>query len=323
MTLFRKLARSILATCLLVSTGVAGAAYPDKPITLIVPFAPGGANDAVARIVAQELGKVLRQSVVIDNRPGAGGMVGTELVVNAEPSGYTLLLISAAHAINSSIYAKLRYDPVNSFTPVSQLTNASYVLVVNKDLPANSISELIALGKARPGSLFYASSGKGSAPHLAAALFANMAHIDMVHVPYKGGGPALIDVMRGDITMYFASLSSAMPQLRTNKIRALGVTTSARSPALPDIPTISEAGLTGYELAGWYGIVAPAKMPKAIVAQLNEALAKVLANPQVRAHLLEQGEQPAGGSAENFGKFIKAEVDKYANIVRSAKIAPE
>jgi tripartite-type tricarboxylate transporter receptor subunit TctC len=308
---------------LLVWAGAANAAYPDKPIILIVPFAPGGANDAVARIVANELTKSLRQSVVIDNRPGAGGMVGTEMVANAKPDGYTLLLISAAHAINSSIYAKLRYDAVNSFAPVSQLTNASYVLVVNKDLPVTSVSELVALAKAQPGALFYASSGKGGAPHLAGALFANMANLDIVHVPYKGGGPALLDLMRGDVTMYFASLSSAMPHLRANKIRALGVTTSVRAPALPNTPTMSEAGLRGYELAGWYGLVAPAKTPKAIVAQLNEALAKVLENPQVRTQLLEQGEQPFGSKAEDFAKFIKAEVDKYANITRSAKITPE
>jgi tripartite-type tricarboxylate transporter receptor subunit TctC len=323
MNLFRKVARSILIFCLLVWAGAANAAYPDKPITLIVPFAPGGANDAVARIVANELAKLLRQSVVIDNRPGAGGMVGTELVASARPDGYTLLLISAAHAINSSIYAKLRYDPVDSFAPISQLTNASYVLVVNKDLPATSVSELVALGKARPDALFYASSGKGSAPHLAGALFANMANIEIVHVPYKGGGPALLDLMRGDVTMYFASLSSALPHLRANKIRALGVTTSVRAPALPNTPTMSEAGVPGYELAGWYGLVAPAKTPRAIVAQLNEALAKVLENPQVRTQLLEQGEQPFGSKAEDFARFIKTEVDKYANITRSAKITPE
>jgi tripartite-type tricarboxylate transporter receptor subunit TctC len=320
MTRFNKFACSALAFALLAVAGAANAAYPEKQITLVVPFAPGGANDAVGRIVAQELSKELRQSIVIDNRGGAGGMLGTEYVANAAPDGYTLLLISAAHAINGSIHSKMRYDPVTSFTPVSQLTNAAYVLVVNKDLPAKTMSDLIALGKSQPGRLNYASSGIGSAPHLAGIMFSKMAGVDIMHVPYKGGGPAMVDLLRGDVSMYFSSLSSAMTHLRANNIRALGVTTTTRVAALPNTPSMSEAGLPGYELPGWYGLVAPAKTPTAIVSQLNDALAKVLANPKVRAQLTEQGEEPVGSKAEDFAKLIKAEVDKYAKIVRDAKI---
>lgn len=323
MAIFSKFASLAIACWLLGMSSAAYADYPDQPITLVVPFAPGGANDAVARIVTQELSKVLRQTIIIDNRPGAGGMIGTELVSNAKPNGYTLLLVSAAHVINSSIYENLRYDPLTSFVPVSQLTSASYVLVVHKDLPATSVLELIALGKARPGTLNYASSGKGSAPHLAGALFASMANIDLIHVPYKGGAPALLDLMRGDVTMYFASLSSALPQLRANKIRALSVSTATRVPALPNTPTMIEAGVSGYELAGWYGLLAPAKTPKVIVAQLNEALTKVFASPQVNALLREQGEQPVGSKGEDFARFLKAEVEKYVSITRSANIVRE
>jgi len=323
MSFFGKLAPSLIGCLALVCSVAANAAFPEKQITLVVPFTPGGANDAVARIVAQGLGKELQKNVVVDNRPGAGGMLGTGLVASAEPNGYTLLLISAAHAISGSIYAKMSYDPIKSFSPIAQLTSAPYILVVKQDSPVSSVSELISLAKSKPGSLNYASSGKGSAPQLSGAMFASMANLDMVHIAYKGGGPALMDLMRGDITMYFSSYSSATSLLKSNKIRALGVTSGVRSPSLPDTPTIAEAGLPGFELTGWYGIVAPANTPKAIVAQLNAALVKVLATPEVRAQLLTQGEKPTVSSAEDFSDFIKTEITKYANIARLAKIIPE
>ena len=300
------------------------AAYPEKPITLIVPFAAGGANNAIARIVAQELTSVLGQSVVVDNRAGAGGALGSDLVAKAAADGYTILIASSAHAINPSVHKQMPYNTLNDFATIKQVTkDAPYVVIVGDRQPIQTISDVIALAKAKPGSVSYASSGNGGAPHLAGALLGHLAGVELTHVPYKGGGPALVDVMRGEVTLYFASLTTALPQLKAGKVRAIAVSTAARSTNLPNVPTIAESGIPDFAISSWYGILAPAKTSPAIVAQLNAALAKVLALPTVQARLAEQGEEVNIGSPEAFHQKITSEIAKYARIVDVAKIPRE
>ena len=300
------------------------AAYPDKPITLIVPFAAGGANNAIARILAQELSMVLGQSVVVDNRPGAGGALGSDLVAKSAPDGYTILISSSAHAINPSVHVRMPYNTLTDFAAVMQVTRvAPYVVIVGENQPVKTIMDVIALAKAKPGSVSYASSGNGGAPHLAGALLAHMAGVEMTHVPYKGGGPALIDIMRGEVTFYFASLTTALPQIKAGKVKAIAVSTATRSPDLPQVPTIAESGVPGFEIASWYGILAPAKTPPAIIDQLHAALTKVLALPSVQSRLAEQGEAPNIGTPDAFNRFIAAETAKFAKIVEIAKVPRE
>ena len=300
------------------------AAYPEKPITLIVPFAAGGANNAIARIVAQELTSVLGQPVVVDNRAGAGGALGSDLVAKSAADGYTILIASSAHAINPSVHKQMPYNTLNDFATIMQVTkDAPYVVIVGDGQPIQNISDVIALAKAKPGSVSYASSGNGGAPHLAGALLGHLAGVELTHVPYKGGGPALVDVMRGEVTLYFASLTTALPQLKAGKVRAIAVSTAARSTNLPNVPTIAESGIPDFAISSWYGILAPAKTPPAIVAQLNAALAKVLALPAVQARLAEQGEEANIGTPEAFHQKIASEIAKYARIVDVAKIPRE
>jgi tripartite-type tricarboxylate transporter receptor subunit TctC len=301
----------------------AQAVYPEKPITLVVPFAPGGANDILGRIIAQSLSLELKQSVIVENKPGAGTTIGAEYVANAKADGYTLLLVSAAHVISSSIYTKLRYDPIRNFTPVAQLTNSAYVLVTSKDSPIKTVQDIIKLASKEPNKITYASSGIGSAPHLAGALLAAKGGIDMVHIPYKGGGPALLDVMRGDTDIYFASQSGALPFIQSDKLRALGVSTSVRTAALQNVPTIKELGIPGFELSGWYGIVAPSQMPSTIVQQLNSVIKKILSKEDVQAILAKHGEQAYTSKPENFGQFLIAEQKKYQEIIQIAKVEKE
>ena len=300
------------------------AAYPEKPITLIVPFAAGGANNAIARIVAQELTSVLGQPVVVDNRAGAGGALGSDLVAKSAADGYTILIASSAHAINPSVHKQMPYNTLNDFATIMQVTkDAPYVVIVGDGQPIKNIGDVIALAKAKPGSVSYASSGNGGAPHLAGALLGHLAGVELTHVPYKGGGPALVDVMRGEVTLYFASLTTALPQLKAGKVRAIAVSTAARSINLPNVPTIAESGIPDFAISSWYGILAPAKTPPAIVAQLNAALAKVLALPAVQARLAEQGEEANIGTPEAFHQKIASEIAKYARIVDIAKIPRE
>ena len=319
--------RRMIAAMLLVACALgtpAFAAYPDKPITLIVPFAAGGANNAIARILAQELSMVLGQSVVVDNRPGAGGALGSDLVAKSAPDGYTILISSSAHAINPSVHVRMPYNTLTDFAAVMQVTRvAPYVVIVGENQPVKTIMDVIALAKAKPGSVSYASSGNGGAPHLAGALLAHMAGVEMTHVPYKGGGPALIDIMRGEVTFYFASLTTALPQIKAGKVKAIAVSTVTRSPDLPQVPTIAESGVPGFEIASWYGILVPAKTPPAIIDQLHAALTKVLALPSVQSRLAEQGEAPNIGTPDAFNRFIAAETAKFAKIVEIAKVPRE
>jgi len=311
-----KILPRVLGAALLAGSACAVQAqsYPAKPITFIVPFAPGGANDTVARIIARAAEKKLGTTIVVDNKGGAGGTIGTEAVARAAADGYTILLASAAHAINPLVYPKLSYDAVKDFTPIIQLTESPYVLVVGKSVKASSLQDVVGLAKASPGHLTYASSGTGSAPHLAGAMFGDMAHIDIQHVPYKGGAPALVDVIRGEVTMYFSSVPSAAPHLHSGAVRALAVSTAKRVAALPDVPTVAESGIPGYELAGWYGVLAPANTPANVVAALSAAFNDAIKDSAVRKQLETEGSTPVGGSPDVLAERIRKDLAKFAKM---------
>ena len=293
--------------------------YPTKPIRLVVPFPPGGATDILARDVAQKLTEAWGQSVIVDNRPGAGGNIGSELVAKSSPDGYTLEMGTVGtHAINASLYAKMPYDHVRDFTPVILVAGVPNVLVVNPALPANSVAELIAYAKANPGKLNFASSGNGTSIHLSGELFKVMAGVQITHIPYKGSTPALQDLLGGQVQMMFDNLPPSLPQIKAGKLRALGVTTLTRAPALPDVPTLSESGLPGFEASSWFGILAPAGTPAPIVAKLNAEIAKWLATPEAKEKLAKQGANAAGGTPDDFAKHIAAETAKWAKVVKDS-----
>ena len=323
--MFRKALRVLWGVAIVAVLAAAGGAlaqapaYPSKPIRLVVPFPPGGATDILAREVAQKLTEAWGQSVVVDNRPGAGGNIGAELVARAAPDGYTLLMGTVGtHAINASLYAKLPYDHVKDFAPVILVAGVPNVLVVNPALPVNTVAELIAYAKANPGKLNFASSGNGTSIHLSGELFKVMAGVQMTHVPYKGSAPAVADLISGQVQLMFDNLPPSLPQIKAGKLRALAVTSATRAPALPDVPTIAEAGLPGFEASSWFGVLAPAGTPPAIVARLNAEIAKWLASPEAREKLSKQGANAAGGSPEDFAKHIAAETTKWAKVVKDS-----
>jgi len=294
-------------------------AYPAKPIRIVVPFPAGGATDILARAAAQRLTEAWGQSVVVDNRPGAGGNIGAELVAKSAPDGYTLLMGTVGtHAINASLYAKMPYDHVKDFAPVILVAGVPNVLVVNPAVPANSVQELIAYAKANPGKLNFASSGSGTSIHLSGELFKVMAGVQMTHVPYKGSAPALQDLIGGQVQLMFDNLPPSLPQIKAGKLRALGVTSAARAPALPDTPTIAESGLPGFEASSWFGLLAPAGTPPAVIARLNGEVAAWLGTPEAKEKLLALGANAAGGTPEDFAKHIAAETAKWAKVVRES-----
>ena len=298
--------------------------YPSKPVRFVVPLAPGGTTDVLARLVGEKLSASLGQQFVVDNKPGAGGNVGTAQVAKAEPDGYTLLMGTVGtHAINASIYPSLPYDPVQDFAPVTLVATVPNVLVVNPEVPANSVAELIALAKEKPGELNFASSGNGTSIHLSGELFKAMTGVDIVHVPYKGSGPAVVDLLGGQVEMMFDNLPSSAPQIKAGKLRPLGVTSKERSPTLPDVPTIAEAGVPGYEALSWFGVLVPAGTPNAIVAKLQDEIAKALADPAMRERFAELGAVPVGGTPAEFANFISAETAKWAKVVQDAGIKLE
>ena len=294
-------------------------AYPTKPIRIVVPFPPGGATDILARDVGQKLTEAWGQQVIVDNRPGAGGNIGSELVAKAAPDGYTLEMGTVGtHAINASLYAKMPYDNVKDFVPIILVAAVPNVLEVNPSVPVNSVAELIAYAKANPGKLNFASSGNGTSIHLSGELFKAMAGVEMTHVPYKGSAPALQDLIGGQVQLMFDNLPPSLPQIKAGKLRALAVTSSTRAPALPDVPTVAEAGLPGFEASSWFGLLAPAGTPPAIVAKINAEVAKWLATPEAKENLSKQGANAAGGTPEDFAKHIAAETAKWAKVVKAS-----
>jgi tripartite-type tricarboxylate transporter receptor subunit TctC len=297
----------------------AQAPYPTKPIRIVVPFPAGGATDILARAAAQRLTEAWGQSVVVDNRPGAGGNIGAELVAKSAPDGYTLLMGTVGtHAINASLYAKMPYDHVKDFAPVILVAGVPNVLVVNPAVPANSVQELIAYAKANPGKLNFASSGAGTSIHLSGELFKVMAGVQMMHVPYKGSAPALQDLIGGQVQLMFDNLPPSLPQIKAGKLRALGVTSASRASALPDTPTIAESGLTGFEASSWFGLLAPAGTPPAVIGRLNGEIATWLGTPEAKEKLLALGANAAGGTPEDFAKHIAAETAKWAKVVKES-----
>jgi len=289
--------------------------YPAKPIRLVVPLAPGGTTDTLARIIGQRFNDSFGWPVIVDNRPGAGGNIGNEVVARAAADGYTLLMTTPPLVINPSLM-KVGYAPLSDYTPISLVASIPVVLAVHPSVPARSVKDLIALAKSNPGKYNYASSGNGGGPHLSAALFASMAGIDVIHVPYRGSGPALSDLLGGQVHMQFSGLPPLLPFIKSGKLRALGVAGARRSVTLPDVPTISQAGLPGYESASWQGLAAPAKLPKHITARIHAEIAKFIAVRENQSRLIELGAEPIGSSPEEFSVFIKAEFEKWARVIR-------
>ena len=299
------------------------ASFPSKPITLIVPATAGGAIDITARLIAQKLTDAWGKAVVIDNRSGATGTIGTDAVAKAAPDGYTLVLVASSHAINPSMFKKLPYDTVKSFEPVILTHIVPLMLVVTNSLGPKTVAELIAYGKAHPGDLTFASSGPGGAPHMSGELFKSMAKIDMLHVPYKGSTAAHADLLSGRTSLMFDTVAAINPHVKAGSVRALAVTTAKRSSAAPDVPTMAEAGLKGYETSTWGGVLAPAGTPKDVVAKLNAEMNKALAAADVRAKMLGAGIEPAGGSPKDFADFMQGEIAKWAAVAKAAGIEPE
>jgi tripartite-type tricarboxylate transporter receptor subunit TctC len=302
------------------AVGTAQAQYPAKPVRWVVPFPPGGGSDTLARIMSPKFGEVLGQQVVIDNRPGAGANIGAEVAAKAPPDGYTILMGNVAHAINMSLYAKPGYEIVKDFAPVNLLASTPNIVVVHPSLPVRSIQQLVALAKARPGELDVASSGAGSSAHLAGELFNSLAGTRMNHVPYKGGGPAVAALVAGEVSVGFATMPSVISHVKSGKMRGLAVTTAKRSPATPDLPTVSESGLKGYEAGTWYGLLVPVATPKDAITRLHAESMKVIATPEVKQRLDTAGFETIGSTPAEFGSYIRSEVEKWTKVVRTAGV---
>ncbi len=298
--------------------------YPQRPVRFIVPFAPGGGTDVPARLLAPKLTDAMGQQFLVDNRAGANGIVGTDVTAKAVPDGYTVLIVPSGHTINASLYPKLPYDTVKDFASISLIANGAYILVTNSALPVKSVSELIALAKSKPGVMQFGSGGVGNANHLAAELFNLKAGIQLVHVPYKGGGPLMNDLLGGHISMLFATIGTVGAQVHAGKLRALAVTTATRASAFPDIPTMAEAGVPGYEVSGWYALLAPAGTPAPIVNRLSDEMAKIVVAPDVRDKLINQlGLEPVGSKPAVLDAVIRTELKKWEEIIRKLGITAE
>lgn len=304
-------------TSLIPDLSFAQEAWPSKPIRLVIPFPPGGATDILGRMVAQELNKALGVSVIAENRAGAGGNIGAEAVARSAPDGYTLLMGTiGTQSINQSLYPRLSFDPIKDLTPVTLVATVPNVLVVHPSVPANNVKELIALAKSRPGKLNYGSSGNGSSVHLSGELFKSMTGTFMTHIPYRGSAPAVADLLAGQLDLMFDNLPSVIAHIKSGKLRALGVTSPKRSPSLPDLPTIAESGVPGYDATSWFCLVAPAGTPAPIISRVQQIVAKSLGAPEIREKLLTLGAEGVGNTPEAFGQFIKAESVKWAKVVK-------
>jgi tripartite-type tricarboxylate transporter receptor subunit TctC len=294
--------------------------YPIRPIRLIVPVAPGGGTDFTARTIGHKLGEALGQQVIVDNRPGAGGNIGVEIAAKSSPDGYTLVMPITSFPINPSLYSKLPFDTVNDFAPVVLASSTPLLLVVHPSVPAKSVSELIAVAKSKPGQLNYANSGNGTTAHLAGELLKKSAGIDIVSVPYKGGGPAVIDLVAGRVQIYFSTIPPALPHVNAGRLRALAVSTAKRVALVPDVPAVAESGVPGFEVVAWFGVFAPAGTPKGAIAKLNREINRVLKNPEVQQRFASQGFVPGGGTSEELGKFLRAEIGKWGALIKEAGI---
>lgn len=290
--------------------------YPTRPIRFVVPFPPGGGTDITARTIAHKLTERWGQQVVVDNRPGANGTIGVDIAAKSAPDGYTVTMISSSHAVNVSLYAKLPYDLMKDLTPVTQATSQPYTLVINPSVPAKSVKELVALARVKPGTLNYGSSGAGGLSHLSGALLASLTGVSLTHIPYKGGALAMNDVIAGQIQMLFGTLLLTNPHVKAGRLRSLAVTTAKRAPAAPELPTMMEAGVPGYEVMQWYGILAPAKVPAAIIDKLSKEIARGLHEPDVKPRLAADGSDAVGNTPAEFGAHIRSEVAKWAKLVK-------
>jgi tripartite-type tricarboxylate transporter receptor subunit TctC len=318
-----KLAVSFLAAAsMLASAPLFAEAYPSKPIKIVVPFAPGGGSDFIARFIAQRLSTAVGQPVIIDNRPGAGGNVGVDAGLAAPADGYTIVLIASSYTTNTVIY-KIKYDPVTDVTPIIQLSQGPMVIVANTNFAPKTAKEIITMAKAKPGDITYASAGTGSITHMAGELFASAAGVKMNHIPYKGTGPAMTDTIGGQTNLFFATTASALPQITGGKLRAIAVTTSTRLPALPDVPSVSESGLPGYDVAIWHGLIGPKGMPKEAVERLNTEINKILKLKDTAEQLAKDGVFPAGGSQAQFTGQIKKELAVWKKLMAEGNIKPE
>jgi len=298
-------------------------AYPTRAVRLIVPSSPGGGTDISARILAPQLTQFLGQQVVVENRPGAGTMIGGEAVARAAPDGYTLLMGISTLAINPAMYKKVPYDALKDLAPISQAVALSNVLVIHPSLPPRNLKEFIAFAKARPGQINFASAGVGTSPHLSMELFLVLANLKMLHVPYKGSGPGVTDLLAGHVPVMMPNMLSAQPHIKSARLRALGVTGTKRAPGADDIPTIAEAGVPGYEAVQWYGVLAPAGTPRDIIAKLHAGVVRALQNPDVRKRLMNDGAEPVGSSPAEFTDYLRAETGKWAKVIKAAGIKPE
>jgi len=315
------LSKSILACAAALCVSAAAAAqYPAKPVRIIVPFAPGGAVDTIARIVADKISGPLGQSVYVENRTGAGSMVGTEAVVRSAPDGYTLLLGTASALLINPLLQDLPYDPMKDLVPVAEVGVVPYLLVANPGVPATDLQSFIAHAKANPGKLSYASAGAGTPHHISGEMFKQMAGIDMVHVPYRGSGPALIDLVSGEVAVMTVEILAALPYVQSGKLRALGIATAERSSLAPDIPTVAQAGLPGFEFTAWYGVVAPAGVPREVIDRLSKVINQAMAEPDARQRLAAIGVTPQGGTPEQFAALMKSESLKWQKAVKDAKV---
>lgn len=295
--------------------------YPARPVRIVVPYPPGGGNDLLGRIIAQKFSEKWGQNVSVDNRGGASGMIGAEIVAKSPPDGYTILLCASPEvALNVTLYPKMAYDPARDLAPITQLAVSSLVLSVHPSLPARNVREFIALAKERPGQLSYSSVGAGSPHHISGEWMKLLARVDIIHVPYKGGGPQLVDLMGGHVHSGFVALPVVAPQLKSGKVRVLAVTTARRSPAIPDVPTLSESGLAGFDVSQWYGVMVRAGTPDEITARLHADLIELLKLPDIKARMTELGAEPVGSTAAQFGEFIRSEVAKYRTIVKDTRI---
>jgi tripartite-type tricarboxylate transporter receptor subunit TctC len=315
----RSIAALLLSLCLLPAYGQQ---YPTKPVRIIVPFAPGGGSDFIGRFIAQKLTATLGSQVIVENKPGAGGVIGIEQGVKSAPDGYNLVLIASSYTVNPSVY-KLNFDPVADITPIVQISQGPLLVVVNPSVPVKTARDLIALAKAKPGELNFASPGQGSVIHMATEYFDHMAGIKMSHVPYKGTGPALTDTISGQTQVLFSSTATALPHVKGGKLKAIGVTTAKRIPALPDVPTVKESGLPGYEVILWHGLIGPKGLPKAVVDRINGEVNKALKLKETDEQLQNDGVSAAGGTPEQFGATIKKEIGVWKKVATDAGVKVE